>query len=489
MSKSDRDYSSEANEAVGDKATGSKRPNILFFFTDDQRFDTINALGNRQIITPTLDALVREGTVFTNAYIMGGTSGAVCMPSRAMLMTGRTLFRLQEQGQNIPPEHVMLPELLRQAGYSTFGTGKWHNGTESYARGFSDGAEIFFGGMEDHWNVPACDFDPTGKYPAPRERSMKKEIQGAKDIRLQEIYDHIAAGTHSSELFCDAAIDFLHRYETANPFFMYVSFMAPHDPRIMPAGYLRMYDANNIDTPENFLPEHPFDNGALRIRDELLAAWPRRPEEIRRHIADYYAMITHVDAQIGRVLAALKQSGQTDNTIVVFAGDNGLALGRHGLMGKQSMYEHSVHVPLIMSGPGVPKNKKRAAFCYLLDIFPTLCELIGLAIPDSVDGQSLAPLMQDDNRQSRETLLFAYIDCQRSVRDERFKLIEYAVEGKRTTQLFDLQEDPLETNNLAGKAGYAEQLSRLRKELRRWPSELGDTQEFGKTFWNSYDAG
>src|SRR5262245_42450882 len=126
-------------------------PSILFFFTDDQRYDTIHALGNRRIVTPAIDSLVDTGTAFTHAHIMGGSVGAVCMPSRAMLMTGRTLYRIQREGQEIAPGQVMLGEVLRRAGYATFGTGKWHNGSGSYARSFSNGAEIFFGGMEDHW--------------------------------------------------------------------------------------------------------------------------------------------------------------------------------------------------------------------------------------------------------------------------------------------------------------------------------------------------
>ncbi|MFW5893602.1 MAG: sulfatase-like hydrolase/transferase [Verrucomicrobiota bacterium] len=138
--------------------------NILFLFTDDQRFDTIAALGNPAIHTPNLDRLVARGTAFTRAHIPGGTSSAVCMPSRAMLHTGRNLFDLLGQGETIPADHTLLGEALQQAGYTTFGTGKWHNGPESFARSFNDGAEIFFGGMDDHWNVPACDYDPSGRY-------------------------------------------------------------------------------------------------------------------------------------------------------------------------------------------------------------------------------------------------------------------------------------------------------------------------------------
>jgi arylsulfatase A-like enzyme len=470
---------------VSDRPSGSERPNILFFFTDDQRFDTIRVLGNDQIITPNIDSIVRNGTTFNNAYIMGGTSGAVCMPSRAMLMTGRTLFRIQAQGQNIPEDHALLGETLQKAGYNTFGTGKWHNGISSYSRSFNAGAEIFFGGMDDHWNVPACNFDPIGKY----EQRCSKTVDFVKQRVVQKICDHIHAGKHSSELFCDAAIDYLHNYKQDNPFLMYISFMAPHDPRTMPKAYLDMYDPEKIDLPENFMPEHPFDNGELTIRDEMLAAFPRTPEEIRRHIAAYYAMITHADAQIGRVLQTLEETGKADNTILVFSGDNGLALGRHGLMGKQSVYEHSVHVPLLMSGPGIPSGEKRDAFCYLLDIFPTLCDLIGVSIPESVEGKSLVPAMQSARSKVRENLLFAYRSLHRGVRDERHKLIEYVVEGKRTTQLFDLQADPFEMSNLADEPNYAGALEKLRKELLRWRDELGDTREQGGIFWDGYCGG
>ena len=459
------------------------KPNILFFFTDDQCFDTIRTLGNEQIITPTLDALVKSGTSFTNAYIMGGSCPAVCMPSRAMLMTGRGLFSIQEQGQQIPDEHALLGETLRGAGYETFGTGKWHNGPRAYARSFSAGGEIFYGGMDDHWNVPACDFDPAGEY--------KQRIQQTIDFRTQavgqKVADHIHAGKHSSELFADATIDFLRGYKGDDPFFAYVSFMAPHDPRTMPQEYLEMYDPEEIELPASFLPEHPFDNGEMRIRDEVLAEFPRTPEEIKQHIAAYYAMITHADAQMGRVLETLRESGHGEDTIVIFAGDNGLALGRHGLMGKQNMYEHSVHVPLVMSGPGVPQREKRDALCYLIDIFPTLCDMTGVEIPGSVEGKSLVPAMQNGNEKIRDHLLFAYRHLQRSVRDAHHKLIEYVVEGKRTTQLFDLEEDPNELNDLAGDSGHAEKLTELRRRLRRWKEELGDTRDQGQEFWEGFD--
>jgi len=469
--------------APGPEHASIPKPNILFFFTDDQRFDTIRALGYDQVSTPNIDRLVARGASFVNAYIMGGSCGAVCMPSRAMLMTGRTLYRLQGQGQGIPEDHVLLGEALQQAGYATFGTGKWHNGPAAYARSFTAGDEIFFGGMEDHWNVPACRFDPTGQYDL--EQPVVKDAWYSNEVTYRRC-DHIRPGKHSSELFAEAAIDFLDGYNAEQPFFMYLSFMAPHDPRTMPREFLEMYDPDEIELPPNCYPEHPFDNGELRVRDEKLAPWPRTPQEIRRHTAEYYAMISHLDAQIGRVLEALERTGQTNNTIIILAGDNGLAIGRHGLMGKQNMYDHSLHVPLLISGPGIPAGKQSDAYCYLLDIYPTLCDLVGVPIPDTVEGKSLVPAMEGSDS-IRDTLLFAYRDVQRAVQDREYKLIEYVVEGKRTTQLFDLQADPSEINDLSQEPSLAGHIGELRQELRRWQTELDDTQPGqGQDFWEGF---
>ena len=378
----------------------TEKPNILFFFADDQRFNTIHALGNEEVHTPTLDRLVERGTTFTHAHIPGGQVGAICMPSRAMLHTSRTLFHLQEAGRTVPEDHTMMGEHLQRQGYRTFGTGKWHNGPAAFARSFSDGGEIFFGGMDDHWNVPAFDFDPSGQYDT--TLPIIKDPWGSRDVVLRQ-GTHVTAGKHSSELFCEAAIDFIEGYDADDPFFTYISFMAPHDPRSMPEEFLNMYDPEKIILPENFAGAHPFDNGDLKIRDEVLEDFPRLPEKVRVHIAEYFAMITHLDAQMARVLKALEDSGKADNTIVVFAGDNGLAVGQHGLFGKQNMYEHSVRVPMILCGPGIPENQKRDAYVYVLDLFPTLCDLTDIPVPDSVEGSSFVRAIRSDEP-ARESL-------------------------------------------------------------------------------------
>lgn len=460
------------------------KPNILFIIADDQRFDTINALGNPDIITPNLDRLVKRGTSFTHAHIPGGTSGAVCMPSRAMFNTGRTLFHIENEGQNIPCSHVTLGETFKNAGYHTFGTGKWHNGTASYARSFTCGGSVFFGGMWDHWNVPVCDYDPAGKY--------QKTIDFTPDFfycnkTVKVNCDRIEPGCHSTELIAGTAVKYLENYDSKEPFLCYVSFMAPHDPRTMPEKFKKMYDPQKMKLPANFAPEHSFDFGIRDIRDEVLAPYPRSEPEVKRHIAEYYAMISHLDYEVGNILDTLVSKGLDDNTIVIFTGDNGLAVGQHGLMGKQNHYEHSLRVPLIFAGPGIPHGQQLDNYAYLLDIFPTLCGLTEVQSPPSAEGYDLTPMMTDPSVKLREYLYFGYTDQIRSVKDGRYKLIEYT--GKYNgTQLFDLLPDPSETHDLAPDKEYGAVKSRLRKELFRLRDEWDDKKHpLGQSFWDSYD--
>jgi len=439
-----------ALSALPSLAAAATKHNILILFADDQRADTIGAHGNAHIKTPVIDGLVRGGTSFRRNYVMGGNSGAVCVPSRAMLMTGKTWFALNTA--TLAGEKL-LPELFGEHGYTTFGTGKWHNGQPSWLRAFQKGERIMFGGMSDHEKVPVRDLGPDGK--------LTPERIGEK---------------FSTELFADAAIRFLEQHDPAagaKPFFCYVAFTAPHDPRQPPPGFPADY-SSRPPLPQNFLPQLPFDNGAMQGgRDENLGAWPRTEAMIRDQLAEYYAMVEHMDAQIGRILAVLKARGLAENTIIVYAADNGLALGSHGLLGKQNVFEHSMRTPLIIAGPGLPKGKSTAAFTYLFDIFPTLCELAGVPAPAGVFGESLRPLWDGSKEQIRDTVFLPYIQVQRAVRDERWKLIRYPKLG--FSQLFDLQNDPDETQSLYDDPARAPDIARLTAAMQRWQTKVGDT--------------
>ena len=425
-----------------------KPRNVLFLFTDDQRADTIAALGNKHIKTPNLDKLVQRGTAFKRAYCMGATQGAVCVPSRAMVMSGRTLFRTNADLKGIPT----WPAAFAKAGYRTFITGKWHNAPASVLAAFSEGKSIFLGGMGDPYALPIADITPKGTLTKNRP-----------------------SGKHSCEVFADSAIEFLKNQKGADkPFVAYVAFNGPHDPRTAPKEYHAPYDANKPPLPPNFLPVHPFNNGDMILRDERLAPWPRTEEVVRQHLADYYAYITFLDAQIGRILAALREAGLEDDTIIVFASDHGLALGSHGLFGKQNLYNHSMNAPLIFAGPGVPQGKQSDAFCYLLDIFPTLGGITGVTGPEGSEGKSLVPIMKGEATEVRDSIFLAYRQFQRSVRDDRWKIIVYTHINK--TQLFDLQNDPHEIKDLAGDPAHAKEITRLTDKLKDWQRQLGDKQ-------------
>ncbi len=479
------------------KQTNS-RPNILFLFTDDQRFSTIEAVNNPDIITPNLNRLTARGTYCSQAYIMGGTCPAVCMPSRAMLHTGKTLFHLQNSGESIPKDHILMGEHFQNQGYSAYGIGKWHNGIDSFTRSFNGGNTIFFGGMDDHWNVPVCSFHVDGTYPSPRPHDWDGGT-GCIEV-VPQVFDTINPGTHSTDLFADSAVDFLQAWspDDDRPFFLYTAFMAPHDPRTMPKKFLDMYDSGTLELPKNFMPRHLFDNGEMDVRDEHLAGFPRTESEIRRHLSEYYAMITHLDDSIGRIIDALDSKGILDSTIIVLAGDNGLALGSHGLMGKQNLYDHSLHVPLVFAGPGIAKNREMADFCYLLDIFPTLCDLTGIVRPDGIEGQSLARQITvkpdaDADAESgkalrsrklhtaaptfRDSLFFAYRNIQRAILDaDGYKLIVYFTpEGKvKRRQLFNLDDDPLELNDLIGLSALTEKKTELQIKMHTRMIQLDD---------------
>jgi arylsulfatase A-like enzyme len=191
-----------------------------------------------------------------------------------------------------------MPELLRENGYTTFATGKWHNKEESFLRGFEKGKAVFFGGMADHTQVEVVDLSPEGKFV--NKRTGEK---------------------FSSELFADAAVEFLREHKQDKPFFVYVPFTASHDPRNPPMKYRQMYYKNRPALPKNFMPQHPFDNGHMVGRDENLAPWPRTEEVIRDQLAEYYGLVTHMDEQIGRILKELKRSGHAENTIIIYASD------------------------------------------------------------------------------------------------------------------------------------------------------------------------
>ena len=425
--------------------TAAQPPNIVFIFADDQRADTIAALGNPVIKTPNLDRLVKRGVAFTRAYMQGGNGGATCVPSRAMLLSGRSLAQIDEKLL----KHQTWPNAFGAAGYATFATGKWHNGPPSISKSFQQAKALFVGGMVNPLKAPTSDMLPTGKL-TPVKISPK----------------------HLCEEATDETLAFLKSQDGKQPFFSYLAFDGPHDPHIVPEGFPIDYAPASIPLPPNFLPQHPFDNGEMVIRDEQLLPWPRKQADIQTMLAEYYRYISFLDVQVGRVLDAVDASPYAANTIIVFAADSGVARGSHGLIGKQNLYEHSMRVPLIVAGPGVAAGQRSDALCYLFDVLPTLGKLCGVATPSGSNGREFSAVLKDPSQPARPFLMFGYKTIQKALNDGRWKLIRYPHVDR--TQLFDLQTDPYETKDLSALPEHAERIKEMLAKLATEMKADGD---------------
>ena len=428
---------------------GIRKPkNVLFILADDLRADALGCYGNRLVKTPNIDKLAETGMRFTNSYIMGGHHGAISAPSRAMLMSGKYLFNVYDKLAGV----VTMPMHFGTHGYSTFGTGKWHNEKTAFEAGFQSGKNVFLGGMADHFNIPLCDIGDDGKLSQPVTKGF------------------------STDLFAEAAIEFINEFSderNKNPFFCYLAFTAPHDPYSPRPDFIDKYSPDSINLPGNFMSLHPFAFDDLTVRDENLLPWPRPAEYVKKALADYYGLITHLDERLGDIIKTLKENGLYENTIIVFAADNGLAIGSHGLLGKQNLYEHSMKVPLIISGPGIPKGKTSEAFAYLFDLYPTLAELCSLPSPEGIDGQSLASLISGKQKEIRSSVFTAYRNTVRAVRTDKWKLIRYP--ERDYSQLFNLKDDPLELINLSDDPSFDIIKSHLFDLLKEWQTNSGDT--------------
>lgn len=391
-----------------------KQLNVLFLFADDQRPDTIAALGNPAIKTPHLDRLVKRGFAFRNAYCMGSTVGAVCNPSRHMTLSGMSLYRYK--GTN--PENT-LGAVMRRAGYVTYHQSKRGNTAREYHKQFEFSSYLNDG----------------------QERRSG----------------------HHGRAAADNAIAFLDgKWDKSKPLLMYVGFAGPHDPRVAAKEWMDLYQRDEIPLPANFKPFHAIDNGWMTGRDEKLAPWPRTEENTRRQLHEYYGCISSIDHHIGRIVAKLKDLGELENTIIIFSADHGLAVGSHGLFGKQNLYEHSMGTPLVFAGPGIPHGESDA-LAYLLDIFPTITDLAGAKTPADLDGKSLKPVIHGDATGVRDTVFLAFERGQRAVRRGEWKLYRFPLVNH--TLLFNLKDDPDELRDLAQDQAHADKVAEMMKLL------------------------
>jgi arylsulfatase A-like enzyme len=442
-----------------------EKPNILFILADDQTYLGVNALGNHEVITPNIDKLAQSGVTFTHTYNMGGWNGAVCVASRAMLNTGRFLWNAKQADEKEFPamkdSDRFWSQMMQNADYDTYITGKWH--VKQDAESIFQTAFNIRPGMPktvpEAYNRPHSQGDTTW---LPWHNKFGGFWEGGK---------------HWSEVVGDNALEFLDSAKNRkNPFFMYVAFNAPHDPRQSPKKFVDMYPLENIDLPESFVEMYPFKDEigcGENLRDEMLAPFPRTAYSVKVHRQEYYAIITHMDEQIGRIITHLKETGQDKNTYILFSADHGLAIGNHGLMGKQNMYDHSIRVPCILVGPDIPANEKREMQIYLQDLMATSLDIAGIEKPEYVDFNSLMPLIQNSNEKSPYSEIYgAYIDLQRMVRTDKFKLIVYPKANK--IRLFNVQEDPAEINDLADNPDFKMVKTELAERLKKQQHLMND---------------
>ncbi|HAO95126.1 MAG TPA: sulfatase, partial [Verrucomicrobiales bacterium] len=471
-------------------SAAEKRPNILFIIADDQSpFDLKIYNSESPLETPNLDALASGGMVFDGAHHMGAWVGGVCTPSRHMVMSGRTVWHIPDRLNRVmnphasnpamvPPDLAMqtIPAVFNRAGYDTMRTCKRGN---SY-----DKANALFKVCHDATKRGGTD-------------------ESGSAWHAEQVLNYLS-GRESEK-------------DTA-PFLIYFGFSHPHDVRDGKPELLAKYGAvNHTDPgspppantkqpplPVGYLPQHPFDNTHMTVRDEVAVpgVWKRRDERtIRNELGREFACSENIDIQIGRVLRKLEEMGELENTYIIYTADHGIAVGRHGLMGKQNLYEHSWRVPFIVSGPGIKSGTRAKGNNYLLDILPTVCDLAGIDIPKTVQGKSIKPVLMGKSQQIRNVLYGAYCGGtkpgMRSVRKGDWKLIKYdTMEGTvRKTQLFNLKDNPEELLlehqqkdviaktgnrpsknqvNLAGNQKYAKKLQEMEGLLFREMKRLQD---------------
>jgi choline-sulfatase len=412
-------------------AAQPRRPNILFIIVDDQSpFDLKVYEPKSALQTPMLDRLAAEGIVFDGAHHMGAFIGAVCTPSRHMLMSGRTLWHLPigpGAKDHCPPdlEQNTLAAVFNRGGYATMRTCKIGNSYEG----------------------------------------ANKQFTVRKDATKRGGSDAEGSAWHA-----DQVLDYLKQRETGHdvrPFLIYFGFSHPHDTRDGKPELLAKYGAvNHADKnslppastkqpalPVNYLPAHPFHHGHPDLRDEVdvSGVWGNRDERtIRNELGREFACSENIDLQIGRVLERLKGMGELENTYILYTADHGMAIGRHGLQGKQNLYEHTWRVPFIVKGPGIKPGSRVKGNIYLLDVLATLCDLAGVKPPDSNEGISFRPVLEGKQQAVRDVLYGVYCGGTRPgircVKQGDWKLIQYDVmDGKvRETQLFNLAENPYE---------------------------------------------
>ncbi|NOT64324.1 MAG: sulfatase [Acidobacteria bacterium] len=431
-------------------AVAQRKPNYLFIAVDDLN-DWVGPLkGHQQAWTPNFDRLARRGVTFVNAH----SQGALCNPSRASLLSGLRpsttgLYTLQPGVRSVPAlkDHVMLPQALAAGGYATFSAGKvFHDGSIKPAE-----REREFNAYGVAPSIPT----PPQKFVVTPD-AIKLMDWGVYPERDEEQADYQIASS---------AIAYLNKAPRDKPFFIAAGFRLPHVPCFASQKWFDLYPDDKLVMPPvkaNDRDDVPDFAWYLHWKlPEPRLSWLEKANQWRPLVRAYLASISFMDSQVGRLLDALDASGQAENTIIVLWSDHGWHLGEKGITGKNTLWERSTRVPLLFAGPGVKANAVVTRPVELLDLYPTLMELSGLAAPANLEGHSLVPLLRNPKAKRDWPALTTHNINNHGVRSERWRYIRYA-DGSE--ELYDMRNDPNEWTNLAKDKRYVSVI----KEHARW---------------------
>lgn len=438
---------------------GQKRYNVLFIISDDLTATALGCYGNQVCRTPNIDKLAAEGTRFSRAYCQA----TFCGPSRASFLFGYYPYATKANGyisgrEKVGPNRDSWPQYFRKNGYHSARVSKvFHMGVPTDIAPGRDGADDP-ASWDEAFNSPG----PEARAPGRGETLENNPGGKNKKIAGGNRFVYVAADgddlAHSDGKTARKAVELIHRYQgLAKPFFLAVGFVRPHVPLVAPRKYFAPYPPEDMVLPPKIpgdLDDIPKTPGNRRTSAKLKL-------DIRQQktlIAAYYASVSYMDAMTGRVLRALEESGQRDNTIVIFTSDHGYHLGEHDLWSKVSVHEESALVPLIISVPG-----KQPAVCHsfveLLDLYPTVSSLCGLKIPGNLQGEDISPMLDNPAVKVRDAILCS--GKGRLYREEKWALLDYG----KTGELYDMEKDPKQYTNLFNHPEYAKVLAELKAKL------------------------
>lgn len=425
-----------------------KKPNFVFFLTDDQRWDGMSCAGNAILKTPNMDRIAREGMRFENMFV----TTALCGPSRACFLTGKYAHNhgVRRNGQALSSEQKTFPEFLKKAGYETAFIGKWHNRDLGKGRGF----DYVFG------------FEGQGRYKNPlisENFGPPKEYEG-----------------HVTDVLTDHAIGFLERKHT-KPFCLLVWFKAPHRSWVAAERFATLFSGMKMPEPPSFHDTYEGKPEAVKNADMKIGDFEDVPD-LDTFLKNYYRTLAGVDENVGRILEALDRLGLAEDTMVIYSSDNGFFLGEHHFFDKRLMYEESIRVPLLVRYPKMVRSGSiHDAMVLNVDVAPTILECAGLSVPAGMNGRSFKPLLQGKTVLWRKDFLYEYYEYpavhmvrkNRGVRTKRWKFIHY-YEEPQEFELYDLQNDPHEMHNLYGNPAYRQVVARLKERMQELRRELRD---------------